>query len=591
MNINLKVLLYRTINEFEGITKEELVKVCSITTESLEKYIEEGKNAGEIYGDEIYGLTEKGLKTLEPYKVDNAIILAAGFGSRFVPMTYETPKGLLKVFGKPMLENQIEQLIEKGIKEIIIVVGYLKEKFDYLIDKYGVKLVYNPEYNTKNNLASLYVALKYLKNSYILVADNWIENNMFNSYEPVSWFSCLYFDGPTAEWCVATDKNDKFERIDIGGADSWTIVGPSFFTKEFSKKFKEYVEEYYSKPGTEDYYWEHILREQLLSLPPMYKNEQQGNMHEFECLEELREYDPSYINHTNSQIIETIAKCFNISEGEIYDIYPLKEGVTNNSFHFTVNEKEYVFRVPGVGTDKQIDRKNEKYIYECIGSLDISDEVVYFNADSGVKITKFYPDVRTADPFSDKELGQCMKQLRKIHEKEITVDHYFNIDDMIHSYTSLAEEIDAIRFSDIDEVKIKMEKLLKFRDELNIPEILCHGDFAHINVLMLNDGSARIIDWEFGGMADPIMDISMYAIFAQFDKERIDLSLRLYLDREPFEEEWARLYLYVALGGFLWCMWSEYKQALGQEFGEYPLIMYRYMKDYYKLLESEGFLN
>ncbi|NLA73501.1 MAG: NTP transferase domain-containing protein, partial [Clostridiales bacterium] len=172
-------------------------------------------------------------------KVDNAIILAAGFGSRFVPLTYETPKGLLEVKGKPMLERQIEQVLEKGIEEIIIVVGYMKERFDYLIDKYNVKLVYNPEFSTKNNLASLYCVRDFLKNSYILVADNWIEQNMFNTYETRSWYSCLYMEGDTAEWCVSkTDEDDRIKELTIGGKDSFTIVGPAFFTKDFSDAFK-----------------------------------------------------------------------------------------------------------------------------------------------------------------------------------------------------------------------------------------------------------------------------------------------------------------------------------------------------------------
>ena len=117
------------------------------------------------------------------FNVDNAVILAAGFGSRFVPITYELPKGLVPVRGEPLLERQIRQLQEKGINDIIIAVGYLKEKFDYLIDKFGVRLVYNPEYAVKNNLASLYYVRAYLKNSYILSADNWMDTNIFNAAE------------------------------------------------------------------------------------------------------------------------------------------------------------------------------------------------------------------------------------------------------------------------------------------------------------------------------------------------------------------------------------------------------------------------
>lgn len=523
-------------------------------------------------------------------KVDNAIILAAGFGSRFVPLTYETPKGLLEVKGKPMLERQIEQVLEKGIEEIIIVVGYMKERFDYLIDKYNVKLVYNPEFSTKNNLASLYCVRDFLKNSYILVADNWIEQNMFNTYETRSWYSCLYMEGDTAEWCVSkTDEDDRIKELTIGGKDSFTIVGPAFFTKDFSDAFKPLLEKYYKDIKTADYYWEHILLEHLNELP-MYMNKQQGNIFEFENLEELRMYDKSYENDTKCLIMEYISDKFNVSQDKIRDIEPLKAGITNFSFLFSVSDQRYVFRLPGIGTDKLINRFNEKHVYDVIKPLDISDEIVDFSAENGIKITYYYENSHIADPYNDKHLMKSMNHLFKLHEKKYSIDRRFDIENMINYYYSLAKEANAIRFSDVEEVLIKVKELHAFRDKLAIPEILCHGDFAHTNVLILHDGRTKLIDWEYSGAADPIMDVSMYSIYAEFDRERIDLALKLYLGRSPDKQEQARLYLYVALGGFLWCMWSQYKQGLGQEFGEYPLKMYRYMKDFYKILKDEDLL-
>ena len=149
-------------------------------------------------------------------QVDNAVIFAAGFGSRFVPLTFETPKALIPVFGVPMIERQILQLIKKGITEITVVTGYLKEKFEYLRDKYNVKLVYNHEYDLKNNLSSLYFASDYLHNTYILSADNWIRENIFNEYEEKSWYSCIFAKGATKEWCVQTDKTGRISSVVVG---------------------------------------------------------------------------------------------------------------------------------------------------------------------------------------------------------------------------------------------------------------------------------------------------------------------------------------------------------------------------------------
>ncbi len=524
------------------------------------------------------------------HKVDNAIILAAGFGSRFVPLTYETPKGLIEVKGTPMIERQIEQLLEKGITEIIIVVGYMKEMFDYLIDKYGVKLVYNPEFSTKNNLASLYCVRDYMKNSYVLMADNWIEQNIFNAFEPYSWFSCLYMEGRTAEWCVSkSNEEGLIQEITIGGDDSWVILGPAFFTAEFSAKFVEFMHEYYPDPVTANYYWEHILKDEIDDLP-MYINKQQGNVHEFENLEELRQYDKSYENNTRSKIMQFISDNMGIEQEDIVDIFPLKAGVTNHSFVFTARGNKYVFRLPGVGTDKLINRRNEKQVYDAVGALNMTDEIVLFDAETGIKITHYYEGARISDPYNDNDLDISMTLLKKMHDQKYKVANRFDIDNMINFYYSLATEIGAMRFTDVQDVLKKVEELLRIRDMLGVPEILCHGDFAHTNVLILPNGDNKLIDWEYSGMSDPIMDVSMYSIYAEFDRERIDLSLDLYLKRPPTKEEKARLYLYVALGGFLWSMWGQYKQGLGQEFGEYPLKMYRYMKDFYNILHDENLI-
>ena len=523
------------------------------------------------------------------YKVDNAIILAAGFGSRAIPLTYETPKGLLEVFGQPMIERQIEQLLEVGVTEIYVIVGYMKETFDYLIDKYGVKLIFNPEFAVKNNLASLYVAKDYLKNSYVLVSDNYIEENMFHAYEPCSWFSCLYYEGESAEWCIKHDETDRITEITIGGADALAVVGPAFFTDSFSELFNEYLEEYYNRLGTEDFYFEHILKDHIDTLE-MYTNVQTGNMHEFESLAELREYDKTYLNETNNKIMEYISKLNGVPQSEIHDIEQLKDGVTNQSFIFAIKDEYFVFRLPGTGTDKLINRSDEMKAYNLLSELDITDEVVDFDEESGIKITKYYDHARIADPYDIQDLDTSMKKIKIVHDQNFIVDNYFDIGSKIDYYQSLADGIGAIRFSDIADVKKKVSKLLEIKDRLAIPEILCHGDYAHTNVLFLKDGSCRLIDFEYSGAADPIMDVSMFCIYIQFEREYIEKAIRLYLDTEPTREELARLYLYVALGGFLWCMWAEYKQGLGQEFGEYPLIMYRYMKDYYKILVDEGYI-
>ncbi len=282
-------------------------------------------------------------KHMSGYSVDNAIILAAGFGSRFAPLTYDRPKGLVQVHGKPMIEAQIELLLEQGIPEILLVTGYLREKFAYLQPKYGVKLLYNPEYATKNNLATLHSARDYLRSSYVLTTDHWFERNPFHATEPYSWYSCVFLEGPTSEWCVTKqDEAGRMLEMTIGGQDAYGIVGPAFLSADFSKAFLPLLEEYYRRPGSENFYWEHILKDHLRSLP-MYVNPQTGLVIEFESLEELRLYDKSYLTDSRSAILRYIAQALCVPEGQIIQIQPLKGADGNPSFLFSVEGRRYVF--------------------------------------------------------------------------------------------------------------------------------------------------------------------------------------------------------------------------------------------------------
>lgn len=596
--MNSLALLCRAIAKREFNSQRELSEELGISLGSVNALVRQAAEKGYISStigrhsstQGRYSITEQGLEWLEQFKVDNAIILAAGFGSRLVPFTYDTPKGLLNVKGAPMIDHQIEQLLEVGVTEIIIVVGYLAEKFEYLIDKYGVRLVYNPEYATKNNYVSLYYAREYLCNSYILVADDWMEDNIFNTYEPDSWISCIYHEGETEDWRAVTGGHDLIVRMEFGASDDWVMVGPAFFTRSFSERYLPLLEDYYTRPGTKDYYWEHIIKENIGELPIHINRQSPGNVYEFESLEDLRAYDPSYLGDTDNEILSTIASIFKVPQSQIASIRPMSDGMTNLCFVFEVGGGSFVYRQPGLGTERLISRSNEMRTYELVRPLDVSDEVICLDGKSGVKITRYY-NARVGDPFNDDEVKEMMGMLRKIHGANIQADYRFDIGERIGHYEDLANERDSILFEDYARVREWSRELLAFREALAVPERLCHIDYVYNNILFLPDGAIRVIDWEYSGMADPMIDVAMFSIYAYYTKEQMDKALRHYLGRKPERSEEARLYLYVALGGFAWSIWTEYKQGLGDDFGDYALEMYRYMKDYYRLLKDGGYLD
>ncbi|MDR2492546.1 MAG: phosphotransferase [Coriobacteriales bacterium] len=589
--MNLIALLCREIAQNKVTSQRHLAVALDVSLGKMNQLVKTAQERGLVsYAQGAYSLTKAGLLYLEQFRVDNAIILAAGFGSRFVPMSYNNPKGLTEVMGTPMIERQILQLHERGIYDIIIVVGYLKEKFEYLIDKYGVRLVFNPEYQMKNNHVSLYCVREYLKRSYILVSDNWMQDNIFNTWEPNSWIACIYEEGDTSEWVVSADNRQRIRRIGIGGRDSWVIAGPSFFDAESAQLLAQLTEQHYSLPGTDDHFWEHILKDNLGTLRVYINRQRSDNLFEFERLEELRGFDERYQLDSGNPALREIAEVFGVYEDEITGIKPLKDGMTNYSFAFEVKGRGYVFRLPGRDAERLIDRYREKAAYGQVAHLGITDEIVSLNAASGTKISRYYPDTHILDWHDERELDEALRLVRMVHGSGCETGHDFDIAAMISQYRALADEASAIRFGDFDVVSHRMSALLDFKKRLAAPRALCHGDFIHANVLIFPDGSGKLIDWEYSGMGDPLIDVAMFAIFALMGRLEAEALLARYLDRAPHEAERARLYLYMALGGYLWSIWAELKQAGGQEFGAYPLQMYRYAKDYYYVLAVEGFL-
>jgi CTP:phosphocholine cytidylyltransferase-like protein/thiamine kinase-like enzyme/predicted transcriptional regulator len=579
---SLKII--RELMIVNNLSQREISHKCNIslgkTNKLLHSLIEEGYlTEKKVNG---YDLTDKGITAVEPYQVDNAIIMAAGFGSRFVPLTYETPKGLLEVYGERMLERQIEQLLEVGITDITIVVGYLKEKFEYLIDKYGVELVYNPDYDTKNNISSIYHVRHLLRNSYILCSDNYMTENLFHTYEFESWYSTVKSEGQTDEWCLFTDKKGQINRIEVGGSDEWHMYGPVFFSKEFSETFIPLLEETYNEPRSDNFYWEDVLKENLDRLE-MYVNRQlPTTVYEFENLEELRDFDFSYRDQSRSEIMSLIAFIFQIKENEIKDIKPLKLGMTNKSFLFSLKDKKYICRLPGEGTDKLINRNEEFESIQAVVPLNITENIVYIDPKSGIKISEFERGARSVDITNEAEVSKCLSILRNLHNSDIQVPHHFNLEKNILFYEEICRENDAILFEDYSMVRTKMSELLSLIKNMDIPIKFSHVDAHFDNFLVLPNGEFKLIDWEYAGMCDPLIDLSMFALYGTLDSDQVEELMRQYFETDPTEDERLRVFIYMALGGFVWSLWAQYKQAQGVKFGDYTINMYRYAKQYYE---------
>ena len=257
-------------------------------------------------------------------KVDNAIIMAAGTASRFAPLSYEKPKALVEVRGEVLIERQIRQLREAGIEEVVVVTGYKAEQFEYLKDKYGVVLINNPYYLTRNNNSSIYAAREYIKNSYICSSDNFFITNPFESDVDESYYAAVYIEGETGEWCIL-EEDGLIKDVKVGGQDSWVMLGHVFWSESFSRSFLHILEDEYEWPETADKLWETIYIEHINELPMKIRKYPADFLFEFDTLDELREFDTSYITNTRSEILKKVAGELGVEEKEIRSLKAFKD--------------------------------------------------------------------------------------------------------------------------------------------------------------------------------------------------------------------------------------------------------------------------
>ena len=269
--------------------------------------------------------------------------MAAGTSSRFVPLCWERPKGLLEVKGEILIERQIKQLKAAGVDKITIVTGYMADKFEYLKDKFGVSLVYNPDYARYNNTSTLMCVLDKLGDTWICSSDNYFTENVFDEHPACSQYSAEYTDGETDEYCLTCDKDDNIINVTVGGANAWYMIGHVFFSKGFSDTFKKILVEEYKNEETRQGYWEDVYIKHLKDLPLMkIRKYQPGIINEFDSLEDLRTFDRSYIDDTRSTIIKSICKTEKCSQKDISNIKKNRNEF-NYSFVFSFKDKEYTY--------------------------------------------------------------------------------------------------------------------------------------------------------------------------------------------------------------------------------------------------------
>ena len=542
--------------------------------QSLKELVKDG------YLREDFSLTEKAENLIQQQRPRNAIILAAGYGMRMVPINMEMPKGLLQVGGEALIERIIRQLQEVGITDITVVVGFMKESYEYLIDQFGVKLKVNMAYGEKNNLHSLALCFKKLGGTYIVPCDIYCATNPFHREELYSWY--MVGQETSKRSTVRINRQGGLAETSDSGNQ---MIGIAYVTEEDGDTLARNLVVMDEDEEFQNSFWEDAMWK---GIPWEAKVCSEEDVFEINTYEQLRSLDDTS-ESLQTEAMDIIADVFACEMTDINHINVLKKGMTNRSFRFQCKGDTYIMRIPGEGTEKLVNRAQEYQVYQALQGTNICDDVIYMNPDNGYKITRYVENSKNGDPLDWEEVARCVNVLRDFHQRGLQVDHVFDIFREMEFYEALWDGAASV-YRDYEQTKAKVYELKEYIDAHHGAYVLSHIDANPDNFLMYQkDGKEeiRLIDWEYAGMQDANVDIAMYIIYAMYEREDAEHFIDIYYPNGCPKETRLLIYCYIAACGLLWSNWCEYKRQLGVEFGEYSLRQYHYAKEYYKVFKEE----
>ena len=587
MDIKVFHLLRYLSKEPANATQRSIAKAIDCSLGATNKLIAQLLSDGLI--TEKYRLTQAGFKALEPYKVDNAIILAAGMSTRFVPISYELPKGLISVKGEVLIERLIRQLKEAGIEEIVVVIGYMMEKFIYLRDKYGVKLVVNNEFSEKNTHSSVYAARDYLKNTYICCSDNYYPENMFERYEYRAFYCSVYLPGTSyVERAFSFDKDGLIVDTNKPSHDQWIMYGHAFFSRHFSALFKPILKAYYGQPGVENMYWETIYAERVKELPMYIKKCSSDEILEFDSMEELKVFDPDFTAYNKVRVFDNIAQTLGCSQADITDIEIIKKGLNNKSFKFSVKGKRYVYRHPGQNAMNVIDRKKEAVSLRAAKKLKVDDSLIYVDENEGWKISRFIETTEAFDFANENHIRMLAEKIKTLHNANIHVGFSFDYSEEADRLLEIVRHADRNAYEKMLAAKNQMKPVFDFLASDPWQKSLCHNDIYEPNLLVSND-ELNVIDWEFAGDSDIGYDICKLFSVTKTPPAEADRWLSLYFGRNTTSAEKKHLYACAAVIYYYWFVWGVYAVRNGDTVSGYLIDWYDKMNEYRRIVAEDLF--
>ncbi len=599
--------ILREINKNPGISQRSVALKCDISLGKVNSTIED-LEFNQLISKEIQGrqhkyyITVKGLDLLEEElktnqnvqlelhnnknkEISTAVILAAGKNSNF-----NTPIAMLKVKEELIIERTINLLKYNGIENIIVVSGYKSEEIKEKLAN-TVTIIENPNYKWTGTMSSLAIAKEYICDDFILIeSDIIIENLGIKEMLKHNSRDCILVtsESGSGDEAFVEIKDNKVYKIskDIAQLNriDGEMIGVSKISYDFYKKMLEAYKQNKNPYMNYEYMMLDISRQYSLNyvkIDNLLWHEIDNIEHYYYVTNKLLKKIETKEKSIYLQNLESIvSECMDISINDIQEIAPIG-GMTNKNYKVRANNQDFVLRVPGNGTEEMISRKDEIKNAVYANKIGVDAELIYFNEDTGIKISRFVENAETLSPESAKKQSSMIMVtdiLRKLHNSKLGMDNNFDIYNKIEKYEQLLIKGNANNFNDYYEVKEKVLELDSIMKELDVKLTPCHNDTVAENFIRSGDNTMYLIDWEYGGMNDPMWDLAAHCLENNFSEDEEELFLKLYFEGDVEEKYKKRVLINKVYQDFLWSTWTNIKEAKGDDFGTYGIDRYNRAK-------------
>lgn len=534
----------------------------------------------------------------EEKQVKNAVILAAGSKTEF-----DGPVCLTPIGDTTLLERMIQILERNGIENIVIVTGYKGWAFEteaFIAQNPHVQLVHNSDYLWTGSMASLAAAKKVIDDDFILIEDDvLIEEGAIVKLLQHKKRDCILVtkESGSGDEAYIEIRNDYLYKITKDIHQLNRIDGEMIgITKLSLDVYVEMLENYKDNKNPLMHY-EYMLLDVsrqinigYLKIADLFWAEV-DNRAQLQVVKDkvypmlLRKEAMFRENEFKQNLVQALS----IKAEDITEVKPFG-GMTNKNYKVTISGEDFVVRVAGTGTDEMINRSDEKVNSKLGADLGLYPELLYFDDRTGLKIARLIPNAETLNPKTAKRqdnLNLVNEVFKTLHHSGIEMKNHFDIFGKLAQYEQLNMKVGGTFYDDYEEVKENVMKLRRYYEQLPITFVSCHNDTVPENFVKSGEDKLYLIDWEYGGMNDPMWDISTLTLEG-FTEEEENLLLEMYLDGEVTTEIKQRMIINKIYQDFLWTVWTLYKEACGDDFGPYGINRYNRAKQNIQLF-SERF--